>query len=172
MTTSPEARRPTLRFVLSHPAHFLAFGFGVGLIRVAPGTWGTLLAFPIYYGLAAVLSTPLLLTAIAIGFVLGVWACGVSGRHLGVHDHSGMVWDEIVAFMLVLVFAPQTLLWQALAFALFRLFDILKPAPIRQLDARIANGFGVMLDDIVAALYAVIGVAALEQGWRWLMAAG
>lgn len=173
MNTLAEARRqPTLRFVLSHPAHFFAFGFGAGLVRVAPGTWGTVLAFPIYYGLASVLSMPLLLAAVAGGFLLGVWLCGVTGRHLGVHDHGGMVWDEIVAFTLVLCFTPPQPAWQLIAFALFRLFDILKPPPIRQFDRGIQNGFGVMLDDLLAALYTLFSLMLVKQGWDWLVTSG
>ena len=154
------ARRPTFAFVFSHPAHFLAFGFGVGIAPFAPGTLGTLLGFPLYYGLAALLPDQAVLALIGLAFVAGIWFCEVTGRNLGVHDHGGMVWDEIAAFMLVLYFVPAQPLWQAFAFLLFRLFDILKPPPIRGLDRRIQNGFGVMLDDLVAAFYALLCLAA------------
>ncbi len=164
MSTSPEARpQPTLRFVLANPAHFVAFGFGVGLFPFGPGTLGTVLAFPIYYGLAKVLPEQALVVCIASAMLIGVWVCQVTGRHLGIHDHSGMVWDEIAAFMLVLYFIPPTPLWQAFAFLLFRVFDILKPPPIRRLDRNIRNGVGVMLDDIVAAFYALLCLAAWQR---------
>lgn len=149
-----------MRFVFSHPAHFIAFGFGIGLAPVAPGTFGTLLAFPIYALLAPRLDPyefTLLLLAL---FVIGIWACERSGRKLGVHDHGGMVWDETVAFLLVLFLTPNQLVWQAFAFLLFRLFDIFKPAPIRHFDRSIRNGAGVMLDDLLAAFYTLLCLAA------------
>ncbi|HUF22231.1 MAG TPA: phosphatidylglycerophosphatase A [Burkholderiales bacterium] len=164
MTTSGNpGARPTLRFVFSHPAHFIAFGFGAGLSPVAPGTFGTLLAFPIYIGLSRVLSDPVFIFVLLALFVLGVWACEITGRNLGVHDHGGMVWDETVAFLLVLFLIPQhQLTWAAFAFLLFRLFDILKPPPIGKVDMTVRNGIGVMLDDIIAAFYALLCLA----GWK------
>ena len=168
-TLTDMRRRPGLRFVLSHPAHFVAFGFGVGLIPVGPGTWGTLLAFPLYYALAGWMTAPALLACIGGSFLLGVWACEVTGRHLRVHDHSGMVWDEIAAFMLVLFFTPAESLWQGFAFLLFRLFDILKPPPIGRVDRGIANGFGVMLDDVVAAFYALLCLALWQRAYEWFL---
>lgn len=164
MTISPEARRrPTLRFVLSNPAHFIAFGFGVGLARPGPGTFGTILAFPIFYGLSELMPDRALLACIGASILIGAWVCDVTGRHLGIHDHGGMVWDEIAAFMLVLFFIPPQPLWQAFAFLLFRVFDIVKPPPIRRLDQRIRNGFGVMLDDLVAAFYALLCLAVWQR---------
>ncbi|UCH50202.1 MAG: phosphatidylglycerophosphatase A [Betaproteobacteria bacterium] len=156
-----------MRFVLANPAHFIAFGFGVGLFPLGPGTLGTVLAFPIYYGLAGILSSQALLVFIAAAMLIGVWVCHVTGRNLGVHDHGGMVWDEIAAFMLVLYFIPPQPMWQALAFLLFRVFDILKPPPIRRLDQKIRNGFGVMLDDLVAAFYALLCLAAAQRVYTW-----
>jgi phosphatidylglycerophosphatase A len=163
-------RQPSRRFVFGHPAHFVAFGFGAGLAPYAPGTFGTIVAFPIYYGLRQVLPDQLLLACIVLSFVLGIWVCQITGRNLGVHDHGGMVWDEIAAFMLVLYFVPQQLLWQLSAFVLFRIFDILKPPPIRRLDRNIENGFGVMLDDLLAAFYALLCLAAWQHVYSWLMA--
>ena len=145
--------------MLRHPAHLVALGAGAGLVPRAPGTAGTLLAFPLYWGLASVCAAPALLALIALGFALGVWACGHTGRALGVADHGAIVWDEIVAFMLVLVFTPEGYLWQACAFLLFRLFDILKPPPIRYFDRRWKNGFGVMFDDLLAAGYSLLALA-------------
>jgi len=154
--------RPSWRFVLSRPAHLIAFGFGTGLAPVAPGTFGTLLAFPLYWLLRSLTDTPEFLSAIVVFFMLGIWACEVTGRALGVPDHGGMVWDETVAFLLVLFFAPVTLPWQAAAFLLFRVFDILKPPPIAYYDRTFKNGFGVMLDDLVAAFYTLIVLAIFK----------
>lgn len=164
MTTSADTRRqPTPGFVFSHPAHFIAFGFGSGLAPIGPGTVGTALGFFLYHGLASVLSVQALIAVIGLCIAVGVWACDVTGRHLGVHDHGGMVWDEIAAFMLVLFFVPLQTTWQVSAFVLFRFFDIVKPPPIRFLDRGIRNGFGVMLDDIVAAFYVLLCLAAWER---------
>ena len=137
------------------PVHLLAFGFGSGLLPKAPGTFGSLPGL-----LLAWLTLPLALEwklAVAMGLILsGIWICGESARRLGIHDHPGIVWDEITGmYLTLLVVAPQIELW-ALAFGLFRLFDIWKPWPIRDLDHRLAGGAGIMLDDLVAALYAAI----------------
>jgi phosphatidylglycerophosphatase A len=145
--------------MLRHPAHVIALGGGAGLVPVAPGTAGTLIAFPLYWWLAPLFAGWQLLTLIALGFALGAWACGRTGRALGVADHGAMVWDEIIAFMLVLVFTPAGYLWQAFAFVLFRLFDILKPPPIRYFDRQWKNGFGVMFDDLLAAGYTLLVLA-------------
>lgn len=159
-------RPPSWRFVLGHPAHFLAFGFGIGLIPFAPGSFGTLLAFPIFAFLDPRLDPLTWVFALAALFWAGVWATGRTGHALGVHDHGGMVFDETVAFLAVLFLTPRALLWQAFAFLLFRLFDILKPPPIRYIDRRVKGGLGVMLDDMVAALFALLCLAA------WKMVAG
>lgn len=150
-------------FVRSHPAHFFAFGLGAGLAPKAPGTAGTLVAFPFYFALHAlgVWYWP----AVVLALLAGVWFCDVAGRALGMHDHGGIVWDEIAAFLLVLPFAPQNLMGYALAFGLFRLFDIWKPFPIRWFDHHVHGGFGVMLDDVLAAGYAVLCLMGLA---RWL----
>lgn len=148
--------RPSWRFLLRHPAHFIAFGGGAGLAPLAPGTMGTLLALPLYWLMAPWLGALEFLLVVAALFALGVWACEVTGQAIGVADYGGMVWDEVVAFLLVLFFIPATLLWQALAFLLFRLFDILKPPPIRYYERTFKNGFGVMLDDLVAAFYTLL----------------
>jgi phosphatidylglycerophosphatase A len=155
-----DASRPGVGFLLAHPAHFIALGFGTGLSPVAPGTVGTLLAFPLYVVLAQWLAPEWLVAAIVGFFALGVWACGRTGRDLGVADHGSMNWDEVVAFLGVLVFTPAGLAWQAAAFVAFRFFDIAKPPPIRSLDRSVKGGFGVMLDDVVAAAYAVAVLAA------------
>ncbi|SFW22949.1 phosphatidylglycerophosphatase A [Nitrosovibrio sp. Nv17] len=163
MTTSaiePYRPRPDKAFVRSHPAHFIAFGGGAGLSATAPGTVGTLVAFPLFWLLDFVFDPTALLGLVAVLFLIGVWACGVTGRALGNPDHGGMVWDEIVAFLLVLAFTPSDPGWQACAFALFRLFDILKPPPIRYYDKALRGGFGVMFDDLLAAFITLLCLAA------------
>ncbi len=154
MTTLP---KPDVRFLLRHPAHFLALGFGSGLITPAPGTWGSIAALPLAAGLhlAGVQGVMLAWLALPL-FVLGVWVCGVTGRALGVADSGHIVWDEIVAMLLVLAAVPATPVAWLAALLAFRVFDIVKPWPIRWLDSRVHGGFGVMLDDVVAALFAVL----------------
>jgi phosphatidylglycerophosphatase A len=149
--------RPALdwRFLRAHPAYFLAFGFGAGLARRAPGTWGSLVGLALYFPLAA-LTAPVYWLVVAGALIAGVWLCGKTGAALGVHDHGGIVWDEIVAMLMVLPFAPPAAWGYVLAFALFRLFDIWKPFPIAWCDARLPGGFGVMFDDVLAAGYAVL----------------
>jgi len=154
--------RPSWRFLLSHPARLVAFGFGAGLVPVAPGTWGTLLALPVFLLVSPRLEPVEFLLMLLVLFALGVWACDVTGRSLGNSDHGGMVWDETVAFLLVLFFTPAGLRWQALAFLIFRLFDILKPPPIRYYERKFKNGFGVMLDDLLAAFYTLLVLAAVR----------
>lgn len=153
---------PSWRFLRAHPAHLVALGFGTGLGRPAPGTWGTLGAWLSYVVLSEWISTRGWLLLLSIGFVVGIWACQRTGRSLGRPDHGAMVWDEIIAFWLVLVFVPNDLPTQAFAFLIFRLFDIFKPTPIRDWEKRFKNGFGVMLDDLIAAFYTLL-VFAL---WR------
>ena len=155
--------RPKPSFAFSHPAHFIAFGAGAGLVPYAPGTAGTLLAWPIGWMLVGKLPALGVLGLIVMLFALGIWACDVTGRKLGIPDHSAMVWDEIVAFLLVLAILPRELAWQAAAFVLFRAFDIAKPPPIRYFERRYRGGFGVMFDDIVAAAYTLIVLAAMKR---------
>ncbi|HTP94506.1 MAG TPA: phosphatidylglycerophosphatase A [Burkholderiales bacterium] len=161
MTTLAERERlwPSWRFMLKHPAHFIALGFGSGLSVIAPGTLGTLVAFPLHAGLELQLDATGELAVIALAFIAGVWACGRTGRALGAADHGAMVWDEIVAFLLVLVFTPREAAWQAGAFVLFRFFDIVKPSPIRYYDRTLKGGFGVMFDDLIAAFYTLFVLA-------------
>ena len=154
--------RPTPRFVFSHPAHAVAFGFGAGLAPTAPGTFGTLLGWVIGLALGAVQPAAVLPAALVF-FAIGVWACGVTGRHLGVADHGGMVWDEAAAFVLVLALVPWELPWQLAAFGAFRFFDIAKPPPIRYFERRYHGGFGVMFDDALAAGYALLLLAAVKR---------
>ncbi len=150
MTTSPDRA-----FLLRHPAHLLAFGFGTGLAPRAPGTFGTLVAFPLHFLLAG-LPEALHWGLVLLAALLGIWVCDKTGRALGVPDHGGIVWDEIVAFLIVLPFAPASLWGYATAFALFRLFDVWKPFPIAWIEARVEGGLGVMLDDVLAAGYSIV----------------
>ncbi len=155
--------RPDARFAFGHPAHFIAFGFGAGLARFAPGTAGTLVAIPLWWVLSEGYAPLALLGVIGALFVAGVWACDLTGRHLGVADHGAMVWDEAVAFLLVLAIVPASPGWQVAAFLLFRFFDIVKPSPIRELERRYKGGFGVMLDDLLAAGYTLLVLAAFKR---------
>jgi phosphatidylglycerophosphatase A len=133
----------------------LAFGFGSGLSPFAPGTAGSLAAIPLAWPLTQ-LSLPVALGLLAALFVFGVWLCGRVGRRLGVHDHSGIVFDEFVGLWLVLVCVPLNWVWWLAAFALFRLFDAAKPWPISWLDRRIHGGLGVMLDDLLAGVFCLV----------------
>jgi len=164
MTTSAELLiKPGWRFLLSHPAHLLSFGFGSGLARKAPGTFGTLAAFPIYWALAPRLTDWQFLIVLVGAFAVGVWVCGITGKALGVADYGGIVWDEIVAMLLVLLFTPPGWDWALLAFALFRFFDIVKPPPIRYFDSNWHGGLGVMFDDLLAAGYALLCLAVIKS---------
>jgi phosphatidylglycerophosphatase A len=154
--------RPSAGFAFSHPAHFIALGFGAGLARIAPGTFGTLAAWPVGWALAGA-NAAVVLGIVGAFFILGVWACGLTGTHLGIDDHSSMVWDEFVAFLLVLAIVPRELGWQLGAFVAFRFFDIVKPPPIRWLERRYKGGFGVMVDDIVAAACALLVLAVVKR---------
>ena len=161
MTTSPKKTPPPPQFLVARPSHFFAMGFGTGLFPTAPGTAGTLVAFPLY-SLLLLHHLAIQWGVIAAMFVWGIYLCHQTGKALGVEDHSGIVWDEIVAMMLVLTFTPNSYLWWMIAFLLFRLFDVWKPYPIRQCDALIKGGFGVMFDDLLAALYSIAGIKILQ----------
>ncbi len=152
--------QPDVKLLLSHPAHFCALGFGTGLAKKAPGTFGTIAGLPLFW-LMSGLDIYSQLAIIFAMFLIGIYFCDRTGKALGVSDHGGIVWDEIVAIMLVLTVTPYQWQWWLAAFLLFRLFDIWKPAPIRQCDARVKGGFGVMLDDLLAAVYAMISLKIL-----------
>lgn len=139
--------------VFSSPVHFLAFGFGSGLSPKAPGTMGTLAAIPLYLLLMDLPLWAYLLVVLVIS-VTGIWICGESSRRLGVHDHGGIVWDEFAGFLLTMTAAPQGWVWIVAGFTLFRLFDIWKPWPIRIIDRQVHGGLGIMLDDLLAGMYA------------------
>ena len=164
MTTSADLRvRPSWQFIFLHPAHLISFGFGSGLAPRAPGTVGTLFALPLYWIISPQLSDEMFIVFLIFAFAVGVWACEKTGEVLGVADYSGMVWDEIVAFMLVLFFTPHGFFWTLLAFSLFRFFDIIKPPPIRHFDRTWHGGLGVMFDDILAAGYTLLCLALIKS---------
>ena len=165
---------PTFRFLVAHPAHWIALGFGSGLPRRAPGTFGTLFGWATFVLIAPHLAPADWAIVLVAGFAIGCWACARTGRDLGVADHGGMVWDEIVAIWLVLLFTPWGWAWQLVAFGIFRFFDIVKPPPIRHFERRFKSGawsgFGVMGDDLIAAFYTLltmaVGVRILERFGR------
>lgn len=151
---------PNFKQLLSNPNHLFAFGFGSGLVPKAPGTFGTLAAVPIFW-LIQDLSWPLYLSWLVITFVLGVYWCERSSKALGVHDHGGIVWDEFVGYWITMFMAPKGILWMLVGFVLFRLFDIVKPWPIRWLDRHVEGGFGIMVDDVLAGVFACVALQLL-----------
>jgi phosphatidylglycerophosphatase A len=144
-----------IQFLLSHPAHFFALGFGSGLAPKAPGTFGTLVGLPLFW-LISSYALHIQLLIITVLFLIGIYFCHKTGKDLGVADHGGIVWDEIVAMMLVLTTTPLHWFTWLMSFAMFRLFDIWKPYPICYFDAKFKHGFGVMLDDLLAAIYTIL----------------
>ena len=147
--------------IFADPVCFVAFGFGSGLAPIAPGTFGTLAAVPLYL-LASSLEKPIYLGLTLLLFLVGVWICGRCEQALGIEDHSGIVWDEIVGFFIAMTGVPVSLAAVASGFALFRLFDVFKPWPIGFLDRRIHGGLGIMLDDAFAGAYAWLGLCLLR----------
>ncbi|MCW9014956.1 MAG: phosphatidylglycerophosphatase A [Gammaproteobacteria bacterium] len=139
---------------LKNPVHFLALGFGSGLMPKAPGTFGTLAAIPVYL-LFSLLSMELYIAAVILLSLVGVWICGYTSRKLGVHDHPGIVIDEFAGYLITMIALPTTGLWIVVGFILFRIFDILKPWPISWLDKHVHGGLGIMLDDILAGFFAL-----------------
>jgi phosphatidylglycerophosphatase A len=154
---------PSFAFLVAHPAHFVALGFGAGLSPAMPGTLGTLVAFPIAWLLHAYAGTLGYLIAVAVITVAGIYTASVAGRHLGAADHGAIVIDEIAAFLLVLFFTGTGALQQVVAFLLFRFFDIAKPPPIRHVDEAVHGGIGVMADDFIAAGYALLVLAIAQR---------
>ncbi|WVH08825.1 MAG: Phosphatidylglycerophosphatase A [Fluviibacter phosphoraccumulans EoVTN8] len=164
-TETALVERPTLRFMLAHPLHLFALGFGSGLSPYTPGTFGTLFAWASFRSLDIALPADIFLLLIFLSFVLGIVAIEKTGTALGEIDHGGIVWDEIVPLWGVLWTLSQVmgdnLLWQGIAFALFRLYDIKKPWPASYYDQRVKNGYGVMMDDVIAGLYTLLTLAVL-----------
>lgn len=149
---------PTWSDLLKNPALMLGFGFGSGLSPKAPGTMGTLLGTLLFIPLMLV-SIELAWALFGVALLAGSWICGRSAELVGVHDHGGIVWDEFVGVWLVLLLLPaQTWQWWLAAFVVFRLFDIVKPWPIRWVDAKVSGGFGILLDDVLAAVFSLIGI--------------
>lgn len=140
---------------LKNPIHFLALGFGAGLTPKLPGTAGTVVGVFIYLPLQSLHWLYYLLLVLVL-FVVGIWLCGKSAAALAVHDHPGIVWDEIVGYLITMTAAPQGWGWIMLGFCLFRLFDIYKPWPIRWLDRHVSGGFGIMIDDVLAAIFSIV----------------
>ncbi|MBD3609524.1 MAG: phosphatidylglycerophosphatase A [Gammaproteobacteria bacterium] len=146
--------------LLLNPIHFLSLGFGSGLSRFAPGTMGTLAAIPVFL-LMTQLGSDIYLWLTVFLAVLGIYLCGYTAKALGVHDHGGIVWDEVVGFLITMFMAPEGWLWIVIGFVLFRLFDIWKPWPIAILDKHVQGGLGIMLDDVLAGLFAWLGLQLL-----------
>ncbi|MAZ87490.1 MAG: phosphatidylglycerophosphatase A [Cellvibrionaceae bacterium] len=155
---------PSWRGLLANPVHALAFGFGSGLSPKAPGTVGTLAAVPLYVVMS---SLPLLAYSLMllVTFVVGVYLCDKTSKDLGVHDHPGIVWDEFVGYWITMLAAPAGWLWIFVGFVWFRIFDVLKPWPINWLDKKVEGGFGIMIDDVLAGLMALVCVHVTH----WLM---
>ena len=151
---------PDFKLMLTHPAHFFGLGFGSGLVPKAPGTAGTLVGLLLFW-LISGYALNVQLIIIAALFIIGIYFCDKTGKALGVADDGAIVWDEIVAMMLVLTITPSHWLTWLTAFALFRMFDIWKPFPINYFDAKLKNGFGVMFDDLLAAIYAIAAIKAI-----------
>ena len=148
-----------------NPVHFLAFGLGSGLAPKAPGTAGTLASLPFFYFMSFLnINTYLIVLSIVI--IFGIWLCGKTSSDLGVHDHPGIVWDEFAGMFVTMIAVPVTWISVLAGFLLFRLFDIWKPWPIGLLDKRISGGLGIMLDDILAGVFAAAVLQlAIVVGW-------
>ena len=150
-----------VNFNLKNPVHFLALGFGSGLIKPAPGTWGTLAAVPVYWVLAT-LPISVFLLVILIGFAVGIYLCGKTASDVGVHDHGAIVWDEFIGFWIAMIAIPFNWVNVLIGFILFRIFDIIKPWPIKVLDQKVHGGFGIMIDDVIAGVFACIILHLLQ----------
>lgn len=151
--------------VWQDPTYFIAFGLGSGLMPIAPGTWGTLMAIPLYL-LIANQSIWTYLSLILAAFLLGVWVSEKVSHELEVQDYSGIVWDEIVGYLLTMTMVPVGFFWMISGFFLFRLFDIWKPMPIALIDEHVKGGLGIMLDDVFAAIPACL----ILQIFAWSLA--
>ena len=154
---------PGQRRWYNHWMHFLAFGFGSGALPKAPGTFGTLAALP-FLALLTLLPVPLYLLVLVVAFVFGCYLCDRVSHDMGVHDHGGIVWDEFVGVWIVFIAVPLNLSTLIIGFVLFRFFDVIKPWPISWLDKRVAGGIGIMIDDVIAGVFAWV----LMQALLWL----
>ena len=154
----------TVQFQLRNPVHFLALGFGSGLIKPAPGTWGTFAAVPVFLGMVQFLPTAQLGYAVMllVTFLLGVYVCGQTARDVGVHDHGSIVWDEFVGYFVTMALVPASWLNLLLGFVLFRVLDIAKPWPIKLFDKHVPGGLGIMIDDVLAGVIAAIALYFMQ----------
>lgn len=146
------------------PHQLLAFGLGSGAAPYAPGTFGTLAAIPFYILLAHYTNHWAYAAITVVLFIFGVWLCDRTERDIGSHDHSGIVWDEFIGYFVTMFMVPLHWWWVIAGFLLFRLFDVWKPFPVRQIERRYGGGFGVMIDDVVAGIYAAIVLQLLILG--------
>lgn len=158
---------PSFKQLLENPNHLFAFGFGSGLAPKAPGTVGTMAAIP-FFILLQDLSWLIYLSWLLVTFALGVLWCDRSSKALGVHDHGGIVWDEFVGFWITMFMAPAGWIWIVIGFVLFRFFDIIKPWPINWLDKKVHGGFGIMIDDVLAGIYALLVLQLIAYSVRFL----
>lgn len=152
------------RVALATPSGLLAFGFGSGLSPVAPGTMGTLVAIPFAVAMKTMPPVGFWIVLLLMFFV-GIEICNRVSRKLGVHDHGGIVWDEIVGYCLSIAFVPLQWQWFLAAFVIFRFFDIYKPWPIRQLDRKVSGGLGIMIDDVLAGIFTIVVLAVVLNLW-------
>ncbi len=146
--------------LLLNPVHLMSFGFGSGLSPFASGTFGTLAAIPFYYYMQS-LSIAYYLMMVALTFALGVYICDVTSKALGVHDHGAIVWDEFVGYFITMIAVPSGWAYIVVGFFMFRVFDVFKPWPIHILDEKVSGGFGIMIDDVLAGVYALVCIHIL-----------
>ena len=149
--------------IMRDPILFLAFGFGSGLAKKAPGTCGTLAAVPLYWALAQFDNALIYSSVTLLVTLLGIAICGVAANKLGEHDFGGIVWDEIAGYLITLWWVPFSWSMLVVGFVLFRIFDILKPWPIKWIDAKVQGGLGIMLDDVLAAVFAGALLVVLDK---------
>jgi phosphatidylglycerophosphatase A len=149
------------RVVLTDPVHLVAFGFGTGLMPIAPGTWASLFTAIAFWFLPEMPMT-VYLGVVGGLFLLGVWICGESSRRLKVHDFQGIVFDEVVGMLATLIVVIRDPIWIIVAFFFFRVADVWKPWPIRDVDHSLAGGLGIMLDDLLAAVYAALATFLMQ----------
>lgn len=149
--------------LMRDPGHLCAFGFGSGLSPIMPGTMGSLIALPIVWLMLQTLDVYSYISVTIIAFAIGIWLCQRTADALGVHDHGGIVWDEILGMMIACFALPDSLWAWFWAFLLFRIFDMAKPPPIRQIDRQVSGGFGIMIDDVIAGIFALV---LLQLGWQ------
>jgi phosphatidylglycerophosphatase A len=156
MDNTGQARVPAK--LLLNPAHLLSLGFGSGLSPKMPGTMGTVVGVGLYLVVPSqyLMDWKIYLAVIVVIFLIGIVLCGYTAKALNVHDHPGIVWDEIVGYFITMFMVPKEWMWILIGFVLFRIFDILKPWPISIADKRLKGGFGIMLDDVIAAIFALI----------------